>query len=95
MTAEFFSMKFDNCTADHGVVLSLRSVFIFDHSPSFIIPAPKLVVGEFFAVVSDLRHLISTVHASVAKCVRRVWAHVYCGHIRKVHRFNVVCVRRL
>ena len=95
MTAEFFSMKFDNCTADHGVVLSLRSTLAFDHSPVFFIPAPKLVVGEFFAVISDLRHLISAVHASVVKCVRRVWAHVHCGHLRKVHRFNVVCVRRL
>ena len=95
MTAEFFSMKFDNCTADHGVVLSLRSALVLDHSPAFFIPAPVLSVGEFFAVVSDLRHLISEVPARVAKCVRRVWAHVHCDHVRKVHRFNVVCVRRL
>lgn len=95
MTTEFFSMKFETCAADHGVVLSLRSALVLDHSPAFFIPAPVLSVGEFFAVVSDLRHLISAVHASVAKCVRRVWAHVHCDHVRKVQRFNVVCVRRL
>ncbi len=95
MTTEFFSMKFETCAADHGVVLSLRSALVLDHSPAFFIPAPVLSVGEFFAVVSDLRHLISEVPARVAKCVRRVWAHVCCSHIRKVHRFSMVCVRRL
>ena len=95
MTAEFFSMYFDNCEADHGVVLSLRSAFVSDHSPSFVIPAPILSVGEFFAVISDLRHLISEVPARVAKCVRRAFARVRNEYAGKVHRFTMVCVRRL
>jgi hypothetical protein len=95
MTTEFFSMYFNNCTADHGVVLSLRSALVLDHSPAFMIPAPAVSVGEFFAVISDLRHLISEVPARVARCVRRVFAHVRREHARKVHRFNMVCVRRL
>ena len=95
MTTEFFSMKFYDCGADHGVVLSLRGVLALDHSPAFMIPAPAVSVGEFFAVISDLRHLIFEVPARVARCVRRVFAHVRREHTRKVHRFNMVCVRRL
>ena len=95
MTTEFFSMKFYDCGADHGVVLSLRSTLALDHSPSFMIPAPAVSVGEFFAVISDLRHLISEVPAMVVKCVRRVFARVRKEHVRMVHRFNMVCVRRL
>ena len=95
MTPEFFSMYFNNCTADHGVVLSLRSALVLDHSPAFMIPAPAVSVGEFFAVISDLRHLISEVPAMVVKCVRCVFARVRKEHVRMVHRFNMVCVRRL